>query len=168
MSTKLCCSPTPRPTPNRPKLSRSVPDRTGPDRPTCAFVCDPAWIGPLADVCVCVPAAPSFQVDEEFARQCLEQQTAHLRGPPNRPTAGSLTCEQEGLLRAALEFLAEQARGAGGGGGSSSDGGGRQVVERSSDRSRAGGGDGVSRGQEAAGAEGGASGDDAGSSESGA
>lgn len=130
-------------------------------------------------MCVCPLLLPSFQVDEEFARQCLEQQTAHLRGPPNRPTAGSLTCEQEGLLRTALEFLTEQARGAvaagGGGRGSSSSldggggggGGGRQVVDRSSDRGRADGGNRGSRGQGAAVEEGDTSSDDA-DSESGA
>ncbi|CAM9354760.1 unnamed protein product [Scytosiphon promiscuus] len=55
------------------------------------------------------------EADEEFARQCLEQQIALLRGPPNRPTAKSLSSEQGDLLRACVDFLSEQGAGSGGG-----------------------------------------------------
>ncbi|CBJ26071.1 conserved unknown protein [Ectocarpus siliculosus] len=60
------------------------------------------------------------EADEEYARQCLEQHIALLRGPPNRPTAKSLSSEQGDLLTACVDFLSEQ--GSAGGGGD--DGGG--------------------------------------------
>ncbi|CAN0110538.1 unnamed protein product, partial [Ectocarpus fasciculatus] len=59
------------------------------------------------------------EADEEFARQCLEQHIALLRGPPNRPTAKSLSSEQADLLTACVDFLSEQ-----GGAGGDDDGGG--------------------------------------------
>lgn len=86
----------------------------------------PSRSGPTRPIHVCFCLLLLFQADEEFSRQCLEQQTAHLRGPPNCPTDGSLTCEQGGLLRTALEFLSEQA----GRGRDSSDGGGAGVSRR--------------------------------------
>ncbi|CAM9557701.1 unnamed protein product [Ectocarpus sp. 4 AP-2014] len=59
------------------------------------------------------------EADEEFARQCLEQHIALLRGPPNRPTAKSLSSEQGDLLTACVDFLSEQ-----GSAGGDGDGGG--------------------------------------------
>lgn len=79
---------------------------------------------------------PPSQVDEEFARQCLDQRIALLRGPPNRPTASLLSSEQKALLRTAVDFLSEQGGSSGqddGDGDGDEDGGGNDDDDDSHD-----------------------------------
>ena len=75
--------------------------------------CDPEE----GEMCLIMNLFPSFSdlyrqmvdVDDEYAKQCLEHYTSFLRGPPNRPTR-----DRYGFLSTVLGFLEQVGKGGAG------------------------------------------------------